>query len=69
MDAKARKDRERFEELSRKLDEREKKANPVLSALAAVCLIVVVVLLVANYWTLAIPVALIGLVFGYYSRK
>ena len=69
------KEREKFEEVSRKLDEK-KKPNPLLYALATVCLIVVVFLVfygwnrsIDTFLPLIALFAVMGLIFGYFSRK
>jgi hypothetical protein len=62
--------REKFERLSRKLD--GKQSNPLLSALATVCLLVVLYLILftpADNWPLVVLVALIGLAFGSAARR
>ena len=62
------KERAKFEKTSRKLD--RKQPNPLLYALATVCLLVVLYLIFfTNYWSLAILFALIGLAFSSAARK
>jgi small-conductance mechanosensitive channel len=68
--------RERFEEVSRKLPDEKKKSNPILSALALICLIAVVFLFIFG-WNQPMNIigpliaffAVIGLVFAIFSRR
>jgi archaellum biogenesis protein FlaJ (TadC family) len=62
------KERAKFEKTSRKLD--RKQPNPLLYALATVCLFVVLYLIFfTNNWPLVVLFALIGLAFSSAARK
>jgi amino acid transporter len=62
------KERAKFEKTSRKLD--RKQPNPLLYALATVCLLVVLYLIFfTNNWPLVILFALVGLAFSSAARK